>query len=223
MSRHPRRETYGDGQYMYDDRYDAGEFETYGQSTSRGRGPSSGEFYHGQSPYTTSSSSSRRGPYDTNGNHREGSYAGEESLRRRLGRDSYGHIDRSTFNETDPRMRLGRDNRSEHEYGRRSGLSQLSAEGREARREAHREEPDRLEQRRQRRREARTSAPTADDYADGNPYVRSGRSERRGAVTSANDPYLANMQAARDEQRSAYGDRSSSVRGRGWFPAYEFR
>ncbi|KZM18989.1 hypothetical protein ST47_g9846 [Ascochyta rabiei] len=225
MSRPSRRETYDDGQYEYDDRYDAGEFETYGQSTSHSRGPSSGEYYYSQAhydkaPYITSSPAARRTPCDTHGYAREGSYAGEESLHRRLGRQPYGHTDRSTYNKTDPRTRVGRYSRSEHGHGRRSGLfQQISTDDCEVSREARDEGLHRRrEQLRQHRRETWTSTLTADDYADGNPYVRSGRSGRRSAVTSENDPYLADVQAAHD-------DRPSSVRGlrQGYHPAYEYR
>lgn len=109
MSRYSRYETYNDGNDVYDNRHDAGEFSTYGRS----RGPSSGTFSDNRS------SASRQSRQDAYGYPMQGGYAGEPDLRRRIARNG----ESSSSSHDDPRARLGS---SAGAYGfqasRRSGL-----------------------------------------------------------------------------------------------------
>lgn len=209
MSRYSRYETFSDGEHVYDDRHDGGEFDTFGGYSSRNRGPSSGAFYDGH----TRNARSNRSPYDRDGYPREGSYAGEEPLRHRLGRESYGA---ASYNERDPRTHPGQDDRSRSGYatGQRSRLSQAtSAEyGREERRQARREQQEyerQLQAEYEREQQGRGSRSAGSFSPD--PYARSGR---RGAVTSANDPYLEYAEAVRAQQQAQYdGGYGGSRRG----------
>lgn len=227
MPRYSSYETYGDGSYRYDDRYDAGEFNTYGTSS---RGPSSGEYYYEQSPYTSSSHRSSsphpsRSMYDTHGYAREGSFAGEEDLRRRHLRWYRRRDTESSYGEqSDPRTRLGRDDHYEPANGRRSGLSQeVYTDDREPRQE-RRHADDRA-----RYRQMLSSAEPR-----GGP-----RLERRGAITSEDEGYAAYARAQQDTRRAEEASRGSDSRGddpsrpsavygldrsqHQWFPSYEFR
>jgi len=124
MSRYSRYDAFDDGNDIYDSRYNAGEFSTYGRS----RGPTSGAYNNGQS---FRSSSSRQSREDMYGYPMEGGYAGEQDLRRRMAR--YGE---SSSSYDDPRARLGRSSGGGYEAGRCSGLrEQVYADDRQTRRE----------------------------------------------------------------------------------------
>lgn len=213
MPRYSSWEVFGDGEYAYDDRCDAGEFTTYGQS----RGPSSNPYSNGtRHGSNTSSSRRRQAAYDEDGYPVEGGYAGEEDLRRRTARYTMGE----STSRTDPHARLGRDSQYAYNAGRRSQLSERvyadergSDSQRRQQREREREHAlAELEYQMQRERRARRDA-------------YSGRSNRRGAVTAENDEFLAYQQRQREQQMRAYEEMPQNVRrhGRGYFPAYEYR
>ncbi|KAF3038573.1 hypothetical protein E8E11_007036 [Didymella keratinophila] len=204
MSRYSRYDAFDDGNDMYNSRYDAGEFSTYGRS----RGPTSGAYNNGRS---SRSSPSRQFREDMYGYPMEGGYAGEQDLRRRMAR--YGE---SSSSYDDPRARPGRSSGSGYEAGRRSGLrEQVYADDRQTRREQQEAQLEYQMQQQQQERERRRAG--RDGFA--------GRSGRRGAVTGANDVYLAYMQAKREQQQREHDERPRNVQryGRGYFPAYEFR
>ncbi|KAF3041341.1 hypothetical protein E8E12_007468 [Didymella heteroderae] len=211
MSRYSQYDTFDDGDDTYDSRYDAGEFATYGRS----RGPSTGTYSDGapidRSRYSRTSSS-RQGMYDSYGYPMPGGYAGEQDLRRRISR--YGESSSASY--SDPRARLGRFDRGGGcEAGRRSRLSeQVYADDRQARREAREQQQAQLEYEIQER-ERRHAG-----YSE-----NGGRSGRRDAMTSANDEYLAYVQAVREQQQREYDKRPANAQryGRGYFPAYEWR
>ena len=129
----------------------------------------------------------------------------------------------SSSASSDPRSRLGRSDRSAgYDAGRHSGLrDEVSFDSRSAREQqqaaleyAMRRQQEQQERQRSRRRSGR------DEYGE-----YSGWSGRRGAVTAANDEYLAYVQAAREQQQREHDERPRNVQryGRGYFPAYEFR
>ncbi|KAF2630527.1 hypothetical protein BU25DRAFT_259434 [Macroventuria anomochaeta] len=229
MPRYSRFETYSDGQYTYDDRYDTGEFSTHGHS----RGPSSNAFsdctshYGHSSPYHhasrfTRTHSSRHSGLDEHGYPMEGAYAGEEDLRRRMSRYQ---VDESTSTSySDPRTRLGRDDRDcAYDFGRRSRLSEQTysdPEDREACRERERKQAE-LEYQIQREQDRERRCAERESYDE---YASSRRGGRRGAVTAGNDEYLAYQQALREQQQRKYEERPANVCGYGWgwFPSYEF-
>ncbi|KAJ8116217.1 hypothetical protein OPT61_g2326 [Boeremia exigua] len=157
MPRYSQRDVFGDGQYVYDDRHDAGEFSTY----SRSRGPSSGNTSYASS---RSSRSSRHPTHDTSGYPFEGAYAGEQDLRRSMSRYELSELSAA---RPDLRARLGLDYQSPFEIARRARLS--GQDGRVALRQAmhqfaeyeHRWERERereIERERERERERRREA-----------------------------------------------------------------
>ncbi len=213
MPRYPRNEMFRDGQYIYDDRHDAGEFITYGQS----RGPSSNAYESGVVHEDRTSHSSarqtRRLTYDADGYPCEGAYLGEEDLRRRLSRFLTG---KSTTSRSDICARLGHDDRHTYESGRRSPLSeQFLADEREERRvighRAVREAYDDLMRDRGERRAERDAL--------------SNRNDRRDAATPQKYSSPAYSQDLREQQQREYDESPSSLRGyaHGYFPARKFR
>jgi hypothetical protein len=246
MPRYSSYETYSDGSYMYDDRYDAGEFDTYDESSSRGRGPSSGAYSDGESHYgnfqhdaSPNTLPSRRSARDTHGYAREGSYTGEEDLRQHLGRYRFGHAGEFAHgNQSNSRTRLGRDDGYEYARGQPSGLSQEVYEvdpyiSRSSRSVENYERPC----------AARSYAPSPYKGDDGDRYTRGYRIERRGAILNENNTYAAYVQAQMENQRarqtangarSSLGERRSDPHlpsalhgversNRQWFSSYEYR
>lgn len=184
--------------------YDDAEFTTYGRS----RDPSSDPHSNDRS---SRSSSPHQGTYDAHGYAMSGGYSGSTDLRRRMARNG-----ESSSSYGSARARSGGSRGGVYDPGRRSGLrEEVYAESLSAREQQQREqrEMQREYMQRERRRTGRGE------------YIAVGRSGRRGAVTAANDEYLAYVQAEREQRQREYDERPANVRryGRGYFPAYEWR
>lgn len=123
-----------------------------------------------------------------------------------------------------PGARFGDSRGGVYEPGRRSGLrEEVYAESLSAR-EQQREQQQR-EQREMQREYMQRERERERRRTGRGEYIAGGRSGRRGAVTAANDEYLAYVQAEREQRQRQHDERPANVRryGCGYFPAYEWR
>lgn len=204
MPRYSSREIYGDGESAYNDRSDAGEFSTYGQS----RGPSSNAYADGMShdgDHASNSFRRRQTAYDEDGYPMEGAYAGEQDLRR--------YISRATMGEpspyTNPCRRLERDGQYAYEPDRRSRLSeQTYTEERESEmcRQREREQAERARQAQREQQLARRQARRLSE-------------RKRIDEMTARHRQQVREENTRDEEYPGY----LRDYGRGYFPSYGYR